>query len=69
MPGEDRVDSIIVRTDAGQELFMHLSEAIDPAMWDPIHLQGHQKLGELGVQIGVTYKQTPEGIVATGLSE
>lgn len=69
LPGADRADSITVRTDDGQELFMLSSANIDPGMWDPIHLQGHQKLGELGVQIGVTYTRTPEGIVATALSE
>ena len=66
----DRVDSITVRTDDGRELFMRLSDDIDPVMWGPPHLQSHQGLGEsLGLKIGVTYMQTPEGIVATALSE
>lgn len=64
-----RVVSITVRTDDGRELPMRLADDIDPADWAPLHLQGHQGLGELGVKIGVTYRQTPEGIVATALSE
>ena len=69
-PDQNRVDSITVRTDDGRELFMHLSDDIDPAMWEPLHLQSHQGLGKsLGLKIGVTYMQTPEGLVATALSE
>ena len=65
----DRVESITVRTDAGRELPMRLSDGIDPAAWAPAHLQGHQGLGELGVKIGVTYIQTSEGIIVTDLFE
>lgn len=69
-PDQSRVDSITVRTDDGRELSMRLSEDIDPAMWEPLHLQSHQGLGKsLGLKIGVTYLHTPEGIVATALSE
>ena len=69
-PDQNRVDSITVRTDDGRELFMHLSDDIDPALWEPLHLQSHQGLGKsLGLKIGVTYMQTPEGLVATALSE
>ena len=69
-PNGERVESIIIRTDEGKYLQMRLGENIDPAMWEPLHLQSHQGLGEsLGLKIGVTYMQTPEGIVATALSE
>jgi len=69
-PDGDRVESITIRTDEGKDLQMRLGENIDPAMWEPLHLQSHQGLGEsLGLKIGVTYMQTPEGIVATALSE
>ena len=65
-----RVESITIRTDEGKDLQMRLGKNIDPAMWEPLHLQSHQGLGEsLGLKIGVTYMQTPEGIVATALSE
>ena len=66
----DRVESITIRTDEGIDLQMRLGENIDPAMWEPLHLQSHQGLGEsLGLKIGVTYMQTPQGIVATALFE
>ncbi len=66
----DRVESITIRTDEGKDLQMRLGENIDPATWEPLHLQSHQGLGEsLGLKIGVTYMQTPEGIVATALFE
>ena len=69
-PDGGRVESITIRTDEGKDLQMRLGENIDPAMWEPLHLQSHQGLGEsLGLKIGVTYMQTPEGIVATALSE
>ena len=69
-PDQNRVDSITVRTDDGRELSMRLSDDIDPAMWEPLHLQSHQGLGKsLGLKISVTYMQTPDGIVATALSE
>ena len=69
-PDGGRVESITIRTDDGNVLHLRLSENIDPTMWEPLHLQSHQGLGEsLGLKIGVTYMQTPQGIVATALYE
>ncbi len=65
-----RVVSIAVRTEAGDELTMRLSESIDPALWAPRHLQAHMRLGQtLGATIGIKYIQTPEAKVVTELSE
>ena len=67
---EDRVLSITVRTDAGEEMSLRLSDDINPADWDPMHLKAHQGLGEsLGLKIGVTYVRTPEGLLATEIIE
>ena len=58
------------KTDEGKDLQMRLGENIDPAMWEPLHLQNHQGLGKsLGLKIGVTYMKNPEGIIATAISE
>ena len=49
---------------------MRLGENIDPAMWEPLHLQSHQGLSEsLGLKIGVTYVRMSDGLVATELTE
>ena len=68
---EDRVESITIRTDEGEDLYLRLGENIDPAMWEPLHLQSHQGLGEsLGFKIGVTYVRMSDGeLVATELTE
>ena len=67
---DDRVLSITVRTYAGEEMSLRLSDDINPADWDPMHRQGHQGLGEsLGLKIEVTYVRTNESVTATQLSE
>ena len=53
--GGQRVGSIDVRTEDGKELSLELGEEIDTAFWSPQHLQAHEALGNLGIQIGVTY--------------
>ena len=70
-PDGDRVESITIRTDGGKDLQMRLGENIDPAMWEPLHLQSHQGLDEsLGLKIGVTYVRMSDGeLVATELTE
>ncbi len=61
----DRVESITIHIDDGNVLNLRLGENIDPAMWETLHLQSHQGLGEsLGLKIGVPYMETPQGIVA-----
>ena len=67
--GGERVESMTVRTEDGMELSMRLSDDIDPTLWGPSHLLGHIQAGELGIQIGVTYMRTPDGTIATELSE
>ena len=69
-PDGDRVESITIRTDEGNVLHLRLGDNIDPAMWEPLHLQSHQGLGEsLGLKIGVTYVRMSDGLVATELTE
>lgn len=70
-PDGGRVESITIRTDEGEDLYLRLGENIDPAMWEPLHLQSHQGLGEsLGFKIGVTYvRMSDGGLVATELTE
>ena len=66
----ETVESITVRTEDGSEVPMRLSEDIEPNIWGPPHLLGHVQTGKaLGFKIGVTYVQTPDGTVATELSE
>ncbi len=67
---DQRVESITVLKDDGEEITMILGEAIDPEAWDPGHLLTHAGLGEtLGFKIGVTYVRTGDSVVATQLSE
>ncbi len=67
---DNRVESITVVTDDGEELTMRLGEGIEPAMWSPPHLLTHVGLGEtLGIKIGVTYVRTTDSLIATQLSE
>ena len=67
---DERVESITVLTDDGEEMKIRLGEGIEPADWDPNHLLLHVGLGEsLGLKIGVTYVRTGETVVATQLSE
>ncbi len=70
-PDGGRVESITIRTDDGEDLYLRLGENLDPAMWEPLHLQSHQGLGEsLGLKIGVTYvRMSDGGLVATELTE
>jgi len=66
----NRVESITVFTDDGEELTMRLGEEIDPAMWAPPHLLSHAALGEsLGLKIEVTYIHTTDSLIATQLLE
>lgn len=65
----DAVESITVETDEGRKISMRLSDDIDPSLWGPSHLLGHLQASEFGIQIGVTYVRTPDGVVATELSE
>ncbi len=67
---DNRVESITVVTDDGEELTLRLGEGIEPAMWDPPHLLTHVALGEsLGIKIGVTYIHTTDSLIATQLLE
>ncbi len=66
----NKVESITVVTDDGEELTMRLGEGIEPAMWGPPHLLSHAALGEsLGLKIGVTYIHTTESLIVTHLLE
>ena len=62
----ETVRSITLRTQEGEEFRLRLSDDIDPLVWNPRHLQGHQ---QTRTQIGVTYLQTAEGKVVTELTE
>jgi len=42
-PDGDRVESITIRTDEGNVLHLRLGDNIDPAMWEPLHLQSHPR--------------------------
>ena len=67
---DNRVESITVVTDDGDELTLRLGEEIEPAMWGPPHLLTHAALGEsLGIKIGVTYINTADSLIATQLLE
>ena len=67
---DNRVASITVITDDGEELTIRLGEEIEPAMWGPPHLLSHAALGEsLGLKIGVTYIHTTDSLIATQLLE
>ena len=67
---DNRVESITVVTDDGDELTLRLGEGIEPAMWGPPHLLTHAALGEsLGIKIGVTYVNTAGSLIATQLLE
>ena len=66
----NRVESITVVTDDGEELTMRLGEGIEAAMWGPPHLLSHAGLGKsLGLKIGDTYVRTTNSVIATQLSE
>jgi hypothetical protein len=53
-----RVVSIVLQTESGDDLALVLGDLIDPAIWDAKHLDGHLRLGEtLGFTIGVTYTE------------
>lgn len=66
----DRVESITVLTDDGEELTMPLDDGIDPLIWGPRHLQGHIQIGEtLGFKIGIRYVKTRDGTVVIELNE
>ena len=62
----EAVGSMTLRTLEGEEFRLRLSDDIDSLLWSPRHLQGHQ---QTQTQIGVTYVETAEGKVVTGLSE
>ena len=65
-----RVVSIVLRTESGDDLSLALGDGIDPAIWDAKHLEGHLRLGEtLGFTIGVTYTEEEDERVAIELIE
>ncbi len=67
---DQRVESITVLTDDGEELTMRLGDEIEPAIWGPSHLLSHAGLGKsLGLKIGVTYVHATNSLIATQLSE
>ena len=77
---DNRVESITVLTDDGEELKMRLGDEIELAISGPSHLLSHADFGRsLGLKIGVTYDHTsgpqttgPHAtgpVIATHLSE
>ena len=62
----ETVGSMTLRTQEGEEFRLRLSDDIDPLVWNPRHLQGHQ---QTRTRIGVTYVETAEGKVVTELTE
>ena len=67
---DETVESITVRTvEEDRDITMRFGDDIDPTIWGPSHLLGHVQSGKFGIQIGVTYIRTPDGVVVTEFSE